>query len=258
MGDNVLTDLRRLSLGSMAEALQHQMQQPGTYDDLSFSERLSLLVDHELQCRHQRRQLRLIRAADFRVAATLNDIHYDDGRNLERRRIAELGQCDWIGRCQNLLITGPCGVGKTYLACAVGHAACLMDHTVRYFRLPALLHHFEQARATGEYLKAVQRLGAVSLIIIDDFGLRPLEAVDRHDILELMDQRYGRASIAIVSQLPVAQWHAAVGDATLADAILDRVVHNAHRIELKGESMRRRNTVHAADTVAQTPGSQSL
>ena len=147
---------------------------------------------------------------------------------------------------------------RPYLACAVGHAACLMDHTVRYFRLPALLHHFEQARATGEYLKAVQRLGAVSLIIIDDFGLRPLEAVDRHDILELMDQRYGRASIAIVSQLPVAQWHAAVGDATLADAILDRVVHNAHRIELKGESMRRRNTVHAADTVAQAPGSQSL
>ena len=251
MSDNVLTDLRKLSLGSMAEALHHQMQQPGTYDDLSFSERLSLLVDYELQCRHQRRQQRLIRAADFRLAATLNDLHYDDTRNLQRRQIAELGQCEWIRRSQNLLITGPCGSGKTYVSCAIGHAACLLDRTVRYFRLPSLLHHFEQARSTGEYLKVVQRLGAVELIIIDDFGLRPLEAVDRHDILELMDQRYGRTSIAIVSQLPVAQWHAALGDATLADAILDRVVHNAHRIELKGESMRKRNAVHAGDLQSQ-------
>ncbi len=247
MSDNVLTDLRRLSLGPMAEALQHQMQQPGTYDDLAFTERLSLLVDHELQCRHQRRQQRLIRAAGFRMAATLNDVHYGNARNLERRQIAELGQCDWIGRNQNLLVTGPCGSGKTYLACAIGHAACLLDHTVRYLRMPTLLQLFGQARATGEFLRVMQRLGTVELIIIDDFGLRPLEAVDRHDLLELMDQRYARASIAIVSQLPVAQWHAAIGDATLADAILDRVVHNAHRIELKGESMRKRNAMHTAD-----------
>lgn len=247
MSDNVLTDLRRLSLGPMAEALQHQMQQPGTYDDLSFTERLSLLVDHEIQCRRQRRQQRLIRAADFRVAATLNEVHYDETRNLDRRRIAELGQCDWIGRSQNLMVTGPCGSGKTYLACAIGHAACLLDHTVRYLRLPALLQLFAQARATGEFLRVLQRLGAVELIIIDDFGLRPMEAVDRHDLLELMDRRYGRASIAIVSQLPMSQWHDAVGDATLADAILDRVVHNAHRIELTGKSMRRQNAVIADD-----------
>ena len=253
MSRNVLTDLRALSLGPMAQALQHQMEQPGTYDKMGFSERLGLLLDHELQCRRQRRQQRLIRAADFRLAANLNELDFDAARSLSRSQIGELGQCTWIERGQNLLITGPCGSGKTYVACALGHAACMLNHNVRYFRLPPLLAEFAKARAAGDYYRYVRKLGAVALIIIDDWGLQPLDATDRHDLMELMDARCGRTATAVVSQLPVDNWHAAIGDATLADAILDRLVHNAHRIRLTGESMRKRRSA-LSDQADPDPG----
>ena len=247
MSATVIRNLKALSLAPMAEALRHQLEQPSAYEELSFTERLDLLVNHEMDCRRTRRQKRLTSRAGFRLPATLGEIDCRAGRNLNRSRIAELGQCGWIERAQNLLVTGPCGSGKTFVACALGHSACLLGHPVRYFRLPALLALFEQARATGEYLRALKRIGALRLVIIDDFGLRALDDSERHDLVELMDARYGRTSTAIASQLPVEKWHAAIGDATLADAILDRLVHNAHRIELRGESMRK----SSAGTIAQ-------
>ena len=143
---------------------------------------------------------------------------------------------------QNLLITGACGSGKSYIGCAIGRSACLLDYTVRYERLSLLLAQFDQARALGNYIKFVQKIGRIALLIIDDWGLTPLNTSYRHDLLELMDQRYGQTATIIISQLPVDQWHVAVGDATLADAILDRLVHNAHRIQLSGESMRKKQT----------------
>ncbi len=248
MNRQVLTNLRKLSLGSMSQALEHQLEQPGTYEDLGFTERLGLLVDHELQCRHQRRLQRLIKGAGFRLAASLDDIDYRASRGLSRQQIAELGHCGWIEKAQNLLITGPCGSGKSHVACALGRSACLLNHDVRYLRLPSLLSQFDQARATGSYHQFIQRLGQVSLVIIDDWGLQPLTAADRRDLMELMDVRYGRRSVAMVSQLPVDSWHSAIGDPTLADAILDRLIHNAHRIALQGESMRKRNALEPAAT----------
>ena len=240
-----LANLRKLRMSSMAQALQHQLEQPGTYNELSFVERLDLLVDHEFEGRRQRKQQRLIKAAAFRLHATLNQIDYRQQRNLSRRQIAELGQCHWIQHAHNLLVTGPTGSGKSFVISALGHAACLLDYSVHYARVPTLLMMLEQAKATGTYAKVLQRLSTVDLLIIDDWGLQPLNVVERHDLLELMDRRYQRSSTGFASQLPVNQWHHAIGDATLADAILDRLIHNAHRIELKGESMRKRNTIEA-------------
>ncbi len=249
-----MTNLRKLSLRPMAEALALQLEQPATYDGLGFTERLSLLVDHEMHCRRRRRQKRLISRAGLRLAATLGEIEYRSGRGLERRQIAELGHCDWIGRAQNLLVTGPCGSGKTYVACALAHAACMLNLEVRYMRLPQLFERCGQARALGEYSKFIARIGSVPLLVIDDFGLRPLDAADRHDLVEVMDRRYGHTATAVVSQLPVDRWHDLIGDATLADAFLDRLVHNAHRIRLRGESMRKRNAVHDTEHTQPDPG----
>lgn len=233
------TSLRKLRLGDMAQALEHQFEQPGTYEELDFLSRLDLLIDHELQGRRQRKQQRLLKAAEFRLPATLNSIDYRRERNLVRQQIAELGQCHWIERGHNLLVVGPTGSGKTHVATALGHAACLLDHSVYYARLTHLLMRFDQARTLGTYPKVLHKIASVALLIIDDWGLQPLEVSARHDLLELLDRRYMRASTAFISQLPVDQWHAGIGDATLADAILDRLIHNAHRIQLKGESMRK-------------------
>ena len=239
MSAQLLTHLRKLSLSAMSQALEQQLEQPGTYGELSFTDRLELLVDHELQHRHQRRIARHIKRANFRLAASLDAIDYRAARNLQRQQIAQLGQCTWIAKAQNLLITGPCGSGKSFLASALGHSACLLNYEVRYLRLSSLLLQFDQARAIGTYAKFLAQLSKAALVIIDDWGLLPLRADDRRDLMELMDARYGRTSTAVISQLPVDQWYDTIGDATLADAILDRLVHNAHRVELKGESMRK-------------------
>ena len=248
------TNLRKLRLSSMAAALEHQLEQPGTYYELSFTERLDLLLDHELQNRKARRHRRLIRAAEFRLSASLNQIDYAGQRNLNRRQIADLGQCNWINQAHNLLICGATGSGKSFVATALGQAACRLDHKVRYARVTTLMSAIEQSKALGSYPKLYEQLATVALLIIDDFGVQPLTDTQRYELLELMDRRYLRYSTMVVSQLPTTEWHAAIGDATLADAILDRLMHNAHRIELKGESMRKRNTVHESPGAPPNPG----
>ena len=240
MSATTFANLRKLRLSTMAEALAHQLDTPGTYEEVGFEERLDLLIDHELNSRRSRRQQRHVKRAGFRLAATLNDIDYRRSRNLNRQQIAQLGQCDWVARAQSVLISGACGTGKTYLSCALGHSACMMDYSVQYMRVAQVFSKLSEARATGEFHKVVQRLAAVKVLIIDDWGLKPLDAMDRHDLAELIDQRYGRTATVVVSQLPTDKWYGAIGDATLAEAILDRLLHNAHRIELKGESMRKR------------------
>jgi DNA replication protein DnaC len=201
MTTQTLTALRQLKLGGMANALQHQLEQVGTYEGLAFTERLALLVEQECISREQRKQQRLIR--------------------------------------QNLLMTGPCGSGKTYLACALGHNACLHGYSVRYYRLSRLLLELTQAKADGSYHKQLKLLARVQLLIIDDWGLEPLKPAYRNDLMEIMDDRHGQTSTLVISQLPTDQWYASIGDNTLADAILDRLMHNAHRLQLKGESMRK-------------------
>jgi len=234
-----LTTLRQLKLGGMANALQHQLEQVGTYEGLAFTERLALLVEQERLSREQRKQERLIRQARFKLAACVQDIDYEHPRNLTPAKVARLAQGDWIQRGQNLLMTGPCGSGKTYLACALGHNACLHGYSVRYYRLSRLLLELTQSKADGSYHKQLKQMARIRLLVIDDWGLEPLKPAHRNDLMEIMDDRHGQTSTVVISQLPTDQWYASIGDNTLADAILDRLMHNAHRLQLKGESMRK-------------------
>jgi DNA replication protein DnaC len=238
---HTLQQLRQLKLSGMAEALSRQLEQANTYDNLSFIERMQLLLDEENLTRKNRKQDRLIRQARFKLKASIQDVDYQHPRNISQSQIAQLAQADWINKAQNLLITGPCGSGKTYLACAIGHNACLHELTVKYFRLSRLLLMLTQAKADGTYHKQLNQLAKVHLLIIDDWGLEPLKPAHRNDLMEIMDDRHGSTSTMVISQLPTDQWYAGIGDNTLADAILDRLMHNAHRLQLKGESMRKKN-----------------
>jgi len=239
MTTHTLTQLRQLKLGGMASALQTQLDQIGTYEGLSFMDRLALLIDHENLSRQSRKQERLVKQARFKLRASVQEIDYQHPRNITPSQIVQLAQGDWIRRRQNLLITGPCGSGKTYLACAVGHSACLQGYGVRYYRLSRLLLEMTQSKADGSYHKLLKQLAQLDLLILDDWGLEPLTAAHRHDLMEIMDDRHGHSATVLVSQLPTDQWYASIGDNTLADAILDRLMHNAHRLKLKGESMRK-------------------
>ena len=223
----------------MAGALERQLEQPNTYDELSFTERLGLLVERECIEREQRKQQRLVRDARFRLKASLGDIDYSHSRNLKKAQVAGLAQGEWIDRARNLLITGPCGSGKTWIACALGHNACMMGIGVRYYRISRLFLALAQAKADGSFNKLLARIAGVGLLIIDDWGLEKVTAPQRYDLMEIMDDRYGENSSVMISQLPVSEWHGTIGDNTVADAILDRLVHNSHRLELGGESMRK-------------------
>ncbi len=169
----------------------------------------------------------------------MQEIDYEHPRNITQSQIAQLAQGDWINRTQNLLLTGPCGSGKTYLACALGHSGCLRNYSVRYYRISRLMLELTQAKADGTYRKLLKQLAKIQLLIIDDWGLEPLTPAHRNDLMEIMDDRHGNTSTLMISQLPTDQWYASIGDNTLADAILDRLMHNAHRLQLKGESMRK-------------------
>jgi len=239
MTTQTMAQLRQLKLGGMASALQSQLEQVGTYEGLPFVERLTLLVEHECMTREQRRQERFIRQARFRLRASVAEIDYQHPRNIKQSQIAQLASGDWINRAQNLLVTGPCGSGKTYLACALGHNACMLGYSVRYFRLSRLLLELTQAKADGSYYKKLKLLARIQMMIIDDWGLEPLKPAHRNDLMEIMDDRHGHTSTVVISQLPTDEWYASIGDNTLADAILDRLMHNSHRLQLKGESMRK-------------------
>ncbi len=236
--ENILSQLRQLKLSGMAIAIQSQIEQPGTYEGLSFEERIQFLIDQELTERSQRKQQRLIRAAKFKIQAHAQAIDYHHPRGLKQSQMASLLQCDWIAKGQNLLLSGPCGSGKTWLSCAIGHNACMKGYSVRYYRISRLLLELTQSKADGSYSK-LNALNKFQWLILDDWGLEPLKGVQRNDLLEIMDDRHGSLATTMISQLPTDQWYHSIGDNTLADAILDRLMHNSHRLNLKGESMRK-------------------
>jgi DNA replication protein DnaC len=239
MTEQTITQLRQLNLSGMASALSGQTEQPGPYEGLSFAERIQLLIDSEWLERNHRKQQRLLKAARFKLAANPREIDFQHPRGMKQSMIAALLQCDWLSKSQNLLITGPCGSGKTHIACALGHQACMKGYSVKYYRLSRLLLELTQAKAAGSYSKALQALAKVDLLILDDWGLESFTAPQRNDLMEIMDDRHESSSTAIISQLPTDQWYQSIGDNTLADAILDRLMHNAHRIKLNGESIRK-------------------
>lgn len=233
-----LTQLRHLRLDGMAAALEEQQAVPDV-QSLSFEDRLGLLVEREATVREDRRLTRLLRQAKLRLPASIEDLDLRSPRGLDRSYVVRLASSDWIRQHQVVLVTGPTGTGKTFLACALAQAACRQGLSCRYFRLARLLEELALARADGSYPKLMDRLQKTRLLLLDDFGLAPLGDAERRDLLEVLEDRVGRQATLVTSQLPLEHWHEAIGDATLADAILDRLVHHAHRIPLKGASMRR-------------------
>lgn len=232
--------LQTLRLPGMAQALEEQITQPDI-DQLGFEERLGLLVDREVTHRENRVLQGRLSRARLRQQACLEDVDTRTPRGLDRATLARLGTGTWLREHHNVLITGPAGVGKSYLACALAQQACRLGFSARYLRLPRLLEELAIARADGSYAKQLRRLAKIDVLVIDDWALAPLGVDGRRDLLEILDDRYQLRSTLVTSQLPVDQWHAYIGEATLADAILDRLIHASYRIALKGDSMRRKN-----------------
>ncbi len=234
-----LDKLQSLRLSGMYQALMEQRTMPDI-DALSFEERLGLLVDRELTERDDKRLKTRLHKAKLRQAACIEDIDYRHPRGLDKAVMIRLATCQWVREHHNILMTGPTGIGKTWLACAWGQQACRQGYSVLYLRLPRLLQEMPTAKGDGRYAKVMMALAKTDLIILDDWGLVQFDDARRHDVLELLEDRHGRRATIVTSQFPVAHWHEAIGDPTLADAILDRLVHNAYKLSLKGDSMRKR------------------
>jgi len=230
--------LLELRLPAFREALREQQDNP-QYTELSFEERLSLLVDQECTRRRENRVRRCIQAAGFPMQAALEELDLSPARGLERRTVLELGQCNWIASHYNLIILGPTGGGKTFLACAFGTAAARAGFTVRYLRTSRLLHSLSLSHQDGSFTTLLRSLAKTSLLILDDWMRDALTLQNAQDLLEVLDDRFGHSSTLIASQVPVADWHLRIPDPTLADATLDRIVHNAQRLQLQGESQRK-------------------
>ena len=231
--------LYQMKLNGMAEALKDQLAQPDI-NQLPFDERFSLLVDRQWTWKENKRLDRLLQNAKLKLNACIEDIDYKRARGIDKSVILNLAGCEWIRQIQNIIITGPTGVGKTYLACAMANVACRNGHSALYMRTPRLLQQLVIAKADGTYVKIMNKLAKAKVLIIDDLGLAPLADSERRDLLEVIEDRYELCSTIITSQLPIDLWHDSIGDPTIADAILDRLVHNAHKITLKGGSMRRK------------------
>jgi DNA replication protein DnaC len=236
-----LDKLHALKFTGMANALSEQMALP-EIEKLSFEERLGLLVDREITERDERRLKTRLRKARLKQQACIEDIDYRHARGLDRSLMMDLANCQWIKKHLNLLVTGPTGVGKSWIACALAHKACRKGYSAQYLRLPRLLEELPLAKGDGSYPKLLANLAKMDLLILDDWGFSKLTADQRRDLLEILEDRHDMRSTIVTSQLPINKWHQIIGDPTLADAILDRLVHNAYKINLNGESMRKKKT----------------
>jgi DNA replication protein DnaC len=251
LNQGILEKLRILRLPGVREGLQEQMNQP-RYSELSFEERLGLLIDHELALREERRLRRRLQDARFRDKSGIGDIAVGSKHGIERSQLLTLAQCDWLRQHQNVIITGATGVGKSYLGSALGRSACEQGFTVRYYRTKRLLHEVERSLADGSWGKNLDSLARIRLLILDDWFRDPLTPDQVRHLLEIFDDRWQQGSTMLISQVPVENWHACLKDPTLADAILDRLVHNSHRINLRGESQRKLQAGKLLDTYEKT------
>ena len=233
--------LTAMKLPGMAKAFADQMQRPDMAA-LCFEERFGLIVDFQMTELESRRMQNRLRTAKLRLCASIEDLDLRQGRGLDRAMILSLAQNQWVRNHHNVLVTGPTGAGKSYLACALAQKACRDGHTVLYQRLPRLLQEIAVARLDGRYHKLMAPIGKCEVLVLDDLLISPMSREDQRELLEIVEERYDRKATIVTSQLPVKAWHDAMQDPTLADAILDRLVHNAYKLELKGESMRRKRS----------------
>jgi DNA replication protein DnaC len=238
LNEQTTEKLYAMKLNGMADAFKEQLQMPDM-DDLAFEERFALLVDRQWVWKEDRRMKRLLSNAKLKINACIEDIDFKTPRGLQKSVILRLGDCQWIKQALNIIVTGPTGVGKTYLVCALANRACRMGYSAFYIRLPKLFQDLAISRGDGSYPKIMKKLLKTKVLILDDIGLAPMSAQERRDMLEVIEDRHGLASTIVATQLPIQQWHENIRDPTIADAILDRLVHNAYKINIKGESMRK-------------------
>jgi len=242
MNQQSIEKLYQMRLNTMAEAFREQMKSISMMD-LSFEERFAMCVDSEWTFRENRKLKNRLKKAHIKHDAAVEDIDFRHPRGLDKSYLLSLANCQWIKSHQNFIITGPTGIGKSYIADAMTNKACREGFSAICYRYPRLLREFELARVDGSYMKLLDKLAKTDLLVIDDFGLAPLSDSERRDLLEIMDDRHNTRSTLITSQYPVSDWHSMIGEQTIADAILDRIVHNAHKLSLTGESMRKTKTM---------------
>jgi DNA replication protein DnaC len=243
-----LEKLHAMKLHGMAEAFRAQLETIDT-GQLSFEERFALLVDQQWLWKENRALARRLRAAKLKERGTMEDIDYQHPRGLDRKLLRTLATSEWVKQHQNVILTGPTGIGKTWLGCALAQKACRDGFAVLHKRAAELFRECSAAHADGSFGKLLLRLSRVDLLVLDDFAMAPLKDSERRDFLELCDERYQSRSTVLTSQVPIAHWHEQIGDPTLADSILDRLVHNAYRLDLSGESMRKKRNRKPEDNL---------
>ena len=243
--ENLLEKMTSLKLVGMADALREQTEN-ANIGQLSFEERLSIILERETLHREDKRLSNLLRQAKLREKASFDDIVYEASRKLNRSNILSLANCGFINNHHNIAITGASGCGKTFMACAIGHKACRLGYKVRYIHLPRFIEDISISHADGSYTKIMTQLNKVDLLILDDFGLTPITSKQCHDLFNIIEERHQLKSTIITSQIPIDKWHQYLGEPTLADAILDRILQNINRIEMGGESMRKRKNIDAS------------
>ncbi len=239
MNEQTLQKMKQMKFYGMAMAFRTSMEN-GNMSQLTSDEVISMLIDSEWDDRNNRKIERQVHNARFRYKANMEQLHFDIDRNLDKNHMMRLAECAFVQRKENLLITGSTGIGKSYIASAIGNQACMLGYKVIYANTAKLFSKLKMAKADGSYLREISKIERQDLLILDDFGLQPMDNHSRSVLMEIIEDRHGSRSTIITSQLPVVQWYEVIGEQTIADAILDRIVHDAYRLELKGESLRKR------------------
>jgi|ERR1035437_112784 DNA replication protein DnaC len=243
MNESTTTKMKQMKLFGMHNAFRTAIE-TGKTDNFTIDQFMSMMIDAEWDERNNRRIERMIKNAHFHYKSSIEGVYFDESRNLERNHILRLAECDYIEKNENILITGSTGVGKSYVATALAYQACINGYKVSYFNTSKLFTKLKMAKADGSYLKELAKLEKQDVILLDDFGLQALDSQNRITLLEIIEDRHNKGSVIVTSQIPVQGWYDIIGEKTIADAVLDRLIHQSHRIELHGESMRKKKSIN--------------